>query len=143
MCALEECEQEFTPKYKTQRCCCEKHGKLLYNRESRADGRQQREPWNDARKERYHRRRALKKAASTGNPVRFSEIAERDQWNCGICGGSVDASTEWPHPLSPSLDHVVALTKGGIHDPANVQLAHLNCNTIKSNRDGLPLLLTG
>lgn len=142
-CAFNECGVEFQPKYRNQRCCCEAHGKRLWQVEAALDGRIKREPWNDARRDRYHRRRALKKAASTGNPVHFSEIAERDGWNCGICLDPVDASIEWPHPLSPSLDHVVALTKGGIHDPSNVQLAHLRCNSVKGNRDGNQLLLTG
>lgn len=39
-CALPECGVEFQPHLTAQRCCSEKHGKLLYNRESRADGRQ-------------------------------------------------------------------------------------------------------
>lgn len=136
ICALPECALPFTPTQEWQRCCSEKHGKLLYNRESTADGRRQREPWNDARRERYHRRRALKKAASTGDPVRFSEIAERDHWSCGLCHKRVNPALAWPDPMSPSLDHVIPLTKGGMHDPANVQLAHLRCNVTKNNRGG-------
>lgn len=120
-----------------QRCCSEKHGKLLYNRESRADGRQRQEPWTDARRDRYHRRVALKKGASTGRPVRRTEIAERDKWRCGICGGTVPQDAVWPDPLSASLDHVVPLTEpGATHDPANVRLAHLACNTARGNRGG-------
>lgn len=87
--------------------------------------------WTDARRETYHRRRALKKGASTGNRVVFSEICERDNWLCGICGDPVGRDVPWPDPLSPSLDHVIPLTKGGLHDPANVQLAHLRCNVSK------------
>lgn len=73
-------------------------------------------------------------AASTGEPVLLAEIADRDAWRCGICGGSVDAKVKWPDPLSPSLDHVVPLSKGGAHDPSNVRLAHVRCNSARGNR---------
>jgi 5-methylcytosine-specific restriction endonuclease McrA len=68
--------------------------------------------------------------------VVFYEIAERDRWKCRLCGKRVMRSRPWPDPLSPSLDHIVPLTKGGAHDPSNVQLAHLRCNTAKGNRGG-------
>lgn len=135
-CALPECGREFQPTSARQRCCCEAHGKKLWRIEAQADGRIKREPWGDRRRDAYHRRRALKKQASTGNPVLLSEIAKRDKWKCGICRKRVNPKLVWPHPMSPSLDHVVPLTKGGAHDPANVVLAHLVCNTSKGNRGG-------
>lgn len=134
-CALPECQEPFQPYRDGQRCCSEKHGKLLYNRESRADGRQPPEPWTDARRDRYHRRRAQIAATSTGEAVLLSDIAERDCWQCHICGMPVDQKILWPDPKSPSLDHVLALSKGGIHDPSNVRLAHLGCNSSKGDRD--------
>lgn len=90
--------------------------------------------WTDARRDASQRRRALKKGASTGEPVLLTEIAERDRWTCGLCAGLVDATLAWPDPFSKSLDHVVPLTRGGAHDPSNVQLAHLRCNVAKGNR---------
>lgn len=132
-CALPECGQEFLPWLKGQRCCSEKHGKVLYNRESRAAGKQKTE-WNDRRRDSYHRRKALKKGASTGRPVRLAEIAERDAWRCSLCKQPVDPLVKWPHPKSPSLDHRIPLSRGGAHDPSNVDLAHLGCNTAKNNR---------
>jgi 5-methylcytosine-specific restriction endonuclease McrA len=136
VCALDGCEVEFHPQNSITTCCSERHGKMHYNRTSRADGRQVSGAWDDRRRDNYHRRRALKKSASTGEPVNFSEIAARDQWLCGLCSGAVRGDTAWPDPLSPSLDHVVPLTRGGAHDPSNVQLAHLGCNTAKGNRIG-------
>jgi len=45
----------------------------------------------------------------------------------------------WPDPMSPSLDHIQPLqpsdgSEPGLHDPDNVQLAHLSCNARKNNR---------
>lgn len=136
-CALPGCGKPFQPKRDGTRCCSEKHGKLLYNRESRADGRQQPTPWNDRRRDNYHRRRALKKGASTGRPVNLAEIAARDRYRCGVCRKAVSMRLKWPHPRSASLDHVIPLTEtGSQHDPANVRLAHLACNTSRGNRGG-------
>lgn len=110
---------------------CNKHYRAIL----RAEGRlQTRSPWTDERRDAWHRRRALKKSASTGAPVLLSEIAERDAWKCGLCSSPVDADLQWPHPFSKSLDHVKPLSRGGAHDPSNVQLAHLRCNTAKGNR---------
>lgn len=143
-CALPECDTEFQPRRDSDRCCSELHGKRLYNRESRADGRQKPPPWSDERRDRYHRRRAQKKATSSGEPVLLSEIAERDEWRCHLCGVDVDPEVSWPHPMSPSLDHVVPLSLGGPHAPENVRLAHLRCNSAKGNRGGEEqMLLSG
>lgn len=135
-CALDDCDVVFVPKSERQRCCCERHGKLHYNRTSRADGRQRPTPWNDRRRDNYHRRKARKKGASSGDPVRREQIAMRDRWRCQLCGTRVDRRLHWPDPRSASLDHIVPLSSGGRHEPANVQLAHLECNVRKSNRGG-------
>ncbi|MFZ3592328.1 HNH endonuclease [Streptomyces sp. BH104] len=62
------------------------------------------------------------------------EIFNRDSWVCGLCGALVDEALSWPDPQSPSLDHIVPLSRAGIHARANVQLAHLVCNLRKNNR---------
>lgn len=145
VCALPECPTTFTPKFEKQRCCSEKHGKWLCAREARASGKAWAQtPWNDRRKNNGHVRRARKRNASVGAPVLLAEIAERDGWRCHICRKRVGRKIAWPHPRSASLDHLVPLSKGGSHDPANVCLAHLGCNNSKGNRAvGEQLLLVG
>jgi 5-methylcytosine-specific restriction endonuclease McrA len=106
-----------------------------YNKAWYAEHGRPKEPWSDAKRDRYHRRRALKRNAATGQPVRLQEIALRDGLRC-FCGDVVDMALEWPHPMSKSLDHVVPLSQGGLHDPSNVRLAHLHCNTLRGNRGG-------
>lgn len=32
---------------------------------------------------------------------------------CGICGKPVDFSLKYPHPLSPCIDHIIPIAKGG------------------------------
>ena len=54
---------------------------------------------------------------------------------CGICGKPVDKSFKFPHPLSPSIDHIIPVDKGGHpSDMANLQLSHLCCNRFKSDK---------
>lgn len=66
--------------------------------------------------------------------VSRAEIAERDAWRCGICGGRVSKARKHPDPLAPSIDHVVPLAAGGTNDSTNLQLAHLRCNLSKRDR---------
>lgn len=61
-------------------------------------------------------------------------VFERDGWVCGLCGGKVDPELRHPDPLSASLDHVLPLALGGLHEWGNVQCSHLRCNTAKGAR---------
>lgn len=54
---------------------------------------------------------------------------------CGICGKPVDKNLKYPHPLSPTIDHIIPINRGG--HPAhldNLQLAHFTCNRMKSDK---------
>ena len=54
---------------------------------------------------------------------------------CGICGQPVNKKLKFPHPLSPTVDHIIPVNKGG--DPldiGNMQLAHWICNRQKSDK---------
>lgn len=54
---------------------------------------------------------------------------------CGICGKPVDKGFKYPHPMSPCIDHIIPVAKGG-HPSAldNMQLAHWTCNRQKSDK---------
>lgn len=59
----------------------------------------------------------------------------KEQSVCGICGLPVDKKLKFPHPYSPTVDHIIPLDKGGHpSDIANLQLAHFICNRMKSNK---------
>ena len=63
------------------------------------------------------------------------KIIYASQSNCGICGRPVDFDKKSPDPWSPTLDHIIPISKGG--DPAsleNLQLAHLFCNSMKASK---------
>lgn len=54
---------------------------------------------------------------------------------CGICGKPVDFSLKYPHPLSPAIDHIIPIARGGHpSDLHNLQLSHWTCNRQKSDK---------
>lgn len=54
---------------------------------------------------------------------------------CGICGQEVNKKLKYPHPLSPCIDHIIPVSKGGHpSDMNNLQLAHWCCNRQKSDK---------
>ena len=63
------------------------------------------------------------------------QIILKTQEVCGICGTPVDKTLRSPHPLSPTVDHIIPVAKGG-HPSAleNLQLAHRICNRAKSDK---------
>lgn len=79
------------------------------------------------------RRRALQRAAFVA-PVYRMDIYERDSYTCQLCASPLDMTATAPHPLSPTIDHVLALARGGTHEPSNVQSAHFLCNSRKGDR---------
>jgi 5-methylcytosine-specific restriction endonuclease McrA len=70
--------------------------------------------------------------------VSLAVLRERDGGTCRLCARPVDFSLAWPNPASPSIDHIVALARGGVHSYQNTQLAHLLCNWLKGCKDGVP-----
>lgn len=61
-------------------------------------------------------------------------VFERDAFECKLCMKPLNMAAKFPHPLSPTLDHIVALNKGGGHLYVNLQAAHFRCNTAKGDR---------
>ena len=73
-----------------------------------------------------------------GNRAAYEKARQqilKTQTVCGICGKPVDFSLKYPHPLSPTVDHIIPVSKGGHPtDISNLQLAHRCCNREKSDR---------
>lgn len=69
-------------------------------------------------------------------PYTLAEIARRDQYRCGICGGAVAMAEQVPSLDAPTIDHILPLAAGGTDTPTNVQLAHFLCNSRKGARVG-------
>ena len=86
-------------------------------------------------------RRAKIKNALVDADITLPELYRRDGGICYICGGLCDWTdcdqqedgTIIAGNNYPSIDHVIPLSKGGLHSWDNVKLSHRICNSIKSN----------
>jgi 5-methylcytosine-specific restriction endonuclease McrA len=79
------------------------------------------------------RRRRARLAGVPSEPYRRSEIADRDEWRCQLCGDPILPIIRYPHPRSLSIDHIIPLSLGGADTADGVQASHLRCNLRKSN----------
>jgi 5-methylcytosine-specific restriction endonuclease McrA len=83
-------------------------------------------------REEYRRRRRIRE--NWVEHVDLAVLIERDKGICQLCSRSVWIEAPHNHPLEPTNDHRIALSKGGEHSYANCQLACRECNTAKNNR---------
>lgn len=81
------------------------------------------------------RNRPDKDGAHRGAFERNKKKIFATQTVCGICGNPVDFTLQYPNPLSPCIDHIIPIAKGGHpSDMDNLQLAHWTCNRQKSDK---------
>ncbi|MEV7840190.1 HNH endonuclease [Streptomyces albidoflavus] len=80
------------------------------------------------------RRRMRILDASQGEVFAPAAVHARNGWTCQLCHEPIDPDVAWPDPMSPSIDHVIPLARGGEHSMGNVQSAHLGCNSSKGDR---------
>lgn len=79
--------------------------------------------------------------AKIDNDITVQGLFLRDNGKCYLCGKMCDWTdkTEIDGTIIcgnhyPSIDHVIPLSKGGLHSWDNVKLAHRICNSLKSNQ---------
>lgn len=58
-------------------------------------------------------------------------LARIHGWFCYLCFDPIDAGLYWPNTKAGSVDHVLAVVKGGTDDLDNLGLACLGCNLAK------------
>jgi hypothetical protein len=81
-------------------------------------------------------RRDARERGSFVSAVSPQQVYARDQWSCHLCGQPLQCDEQVPHPLAPTIDHVIPLARGGTHEPSNVRAAHFLCNSTKRDRIG-------
>lgn len=75
------------------------------------------------------------KQATIDYTITLKELYERDKGICWICGRECDYEADSNSNYYPSIDHVIPLSRGGVHSWENVKLAHRICNSIKRNKE--------
>lgn len=95
-----------------------------------------------AKRRRKHKPKA-ERGPSSAALKRLRAAVYAEESHCGICGEVVDKSLTFPHPMSPSLDHITPWRDGGAwYDRNNLRLAHFRCNAMnnKSTKAALKTL---
>lgn len=129
------CIDDFEPQYVRQEYCSGPCMKRAKNRRERLAGTR------DSGKN--HRARA-RKYGRKYEPIKPKTVFDRDGWICQLCHKPVPKDKKAPHPLSPSLDHIIPMSvPGGDHVYENVQLAHFRCNSLRGAGGVVQLLLIG
>ncbi len=142
------CGREFTSPYSVQTCSRRCGGmvaawKMLrpglpFDREEMAaicDRRKMRGKTQSRARQLRH--------AQTWDGISDDEILERDGWRCQIPGCKrrpIRKDAAYPHPRSPSVDHIIPLSLGGDDTAVNKRAAHLVCNVARGNRVGVEQL---
>lgn len=78
--------------------------------------------------------RPYRRVSTYGGRELVLRIAHRDGWECRLCGVEIDSSYYHPHALSPTVDHIIPVSRGGTDELSNLQVAHFRCNIRKGNR---------
>lgn len=89
-----------------------------------------------AHPDRVSARRALRRGVERAEPVSLAVLVGRDNNRCGICGKVVPVAER-------SIDHILPISKGGVHSYSNTRLTHLRCNFRRQNRGAAQLRLAG
>lgn len=99
--------------------------------------------WVEDNRDRHNakgqRRRARERAAFIED-VDPLVVYYRDGGTCWLCRRQVPRVVG--DVLSPSLDHVIPLSRGGEHSYANVRLSHSICNARKGAKEVMPNAIT-
>lgn len=90
-------------------------------------------------------RRSLHRVAGrAGERIDPIAVFERDRWRCHLCGKkTLKTKRGSVHSLAPEMDHIVPLSKGGLHVLSNVACSCRACNNWKRARLLGQLLLLG
>lgn len=69
--------------------------------------------------------------AGTGRRARIDALAERDGWECHLCGAPLELAADGP--MAITFDHLVPRSQGGGSALDNLALAHWKCNNERGN----------
>lgn len=85
-----------------------------------------------------HKRRAVKYGCAYDYDVTLQKLIKRNGLRCGICGELCNQNdNKWGShfgPTSPTIDHIIPMSRSGGHVWNNVQVAHAICNSKKCDK---------
>lgn len=88
-------------------------------------------------------RRAAKKSAGPHSRFDPFDVFRRDRWQCQACGVDTPEELRGTYEDSaPELDHIIPVSKGGLHTIENCQCLCRACNQAKSDLNNMVFLKT-
>ena len=82
----------------------------------------------------YRLKTVKRQGAKTGIRISADDVAERFGAICALCNEPVDLSLSRISKMGATIDHIIPISKGGLDEWDNVQLAHWICNNRKGNK---------
>jgi 5-methylcytosine-specific restriction endonuclease McrA len=92
-----------------------------------------------ARKNREHIARS---STRIGGGFSSLDVFKAANWKCKICGIKVQQATGQHSETQATIDHIVPMSKGGLHVWGNVQCSCQRCNANKSDKIERPVQMT-
>lgn len=81
------------------------------------------------------KRKALERGAGVAELINPDFILERDKYRCYICGIKTPKKLRGTfEDNAPEVDHIIPLSKGGLHVESNLRCSCRKCNGLKSDR---------
>lgn len=136
MYSRERSERLTLEKRKAYKCChCGKEYYREYGNKNRHCSEQcKMEMRREAKKNSpsYHASRLRRRKTFRNNRIETvnpSVVFQRSSYKCELCGKKINMKHKFPHPQSPTIDHIVPISLGGEHSYRNVRAAHMICNS--------------
>lgn len=124
------CDQQVFDKYRRIHVRC----LAAYNAERKAEYKST-ESYKNAKKANRVKRKAIQRGATIAEPINPLLILTRDKWKCYLCGVKTPKDLRGSYlDNAPELDHVIPLSKGGLHVESNLRCACRKCNAEKSDQ---------
>ncbi|MDC4550022.1 HNH endonuclease [Acinetobacter baumannii] len=124
------CNQQVFEKYRRIHTRC----LAAYSAEKKADYKST-DSYKNAKKANRVKRKAIQRGATIAEPINPLLILARDKWKCYLCGVKTPKELRGSYfDNAPELDHVIPLSKGGLHVESNLRCACRKCNAEKSDQ---------
>lgn len=137
------CGEVVYSKYVLLHPTCRKEYELLkYNQYKQSDSfkrwraeYKKSDAYKTNRKAQEAKRKALIRGATVAHAVSPDFILERDKYRCYICGIKTPKKLRGTYEdNAPEVDHIVPLSKGGLHVESNLRCSCRKCNGLKGDR---------
>ena len=91
------------------------------------------------RRKHSSRKRRIPKSQLVDKDITLEALYEKEDGICYLCGGKcdwsdIDMEKNRTGLTYPTIEHVIPISKGGLHAWGNVRLAHMWCNAVKRDK---------